>query len=400
MKVIVPRPAARKLFPWMAILNPMRFYAVMLLSSWLVSTPGELHAEELVVAESSAVLPLAAETQAAEPPAAVPQAAELPVVKPPFQEPPAVKLQGKEPIAESFQVKEDETQLARRFAVRELIESPFEYSLSAGYRTDNLRWSIAGRGTNIASEVEWTKTAIAQLRAAGRFNLGKNWLVRGIYSTGAVKSGRNRDSDYAGNDRTQEYSRSDNKSGGAVHDASIALGRKFRLFDLATEWEFYLVPLAGLSIHQQSLTMYDGHQSLPFNSEISGLQNSYDTQWRGSWFGLDALLGLGGNFIVNATVEYHRARYSADANWNLRSDLAHPISFKHVANGQGVLFSVGTSYRFSRSFLMNASFEQQKWNTYMGYDETNFSYGATNYFTLNPVSWDSASISLGAVYQF
>lgn len=49
---------------------------------------------------------------------------------------------------------------------------------------------------------------------------------------------------------------------------------------------------------------------------------------------------------------------------------------------------------------MNAALEQQRWKTYAGYDQTNFSYGATNYYTLNPVSWDSTSFSLGAVYQF
>lgn len=300
----------------------------------------------------------------------------------------------------SFQVKEDETQLAKRFAVREAIESPFEYSLGAGYRKDNLKWSIADAGANIASEVNWKNTVIAQLRAAARINLRGDWMVRGIYTTGAVKYGSNQDSDYAGSNRTQEFSRSDNKTGGAVRDLSIGLGRKFHLFDFASGGALYVVPLAGLSIHQQSLTMYDGRQTLPANGALSGLHNSYDTQWKGSWLGLDALLGLGENISLSATVEYHRVDYSAEANWNLRNDLAHPVSFKHVANGYGVLLAAGASYRFSRNFLLSTLFEHQKWNTYSGYDQTNFSYGATNYYTLNPVSWDSTALSLMAVYRF
>lgn len=92
------------------------------------------------------------------------------------------------------QVKDEETQLAKRFAVRESVESPFEYSLSVGYRNDNFNWSIADGGVNVASEVSWMKTVIAQLRAAAKLNLGSDWMVRGIYTTGAVKSGSNRDS--------------------------------------------------------------------------------------------------------------------------------------------------------------------------------------------------------------
>lgn len=301
---------------------------------------------------------------------------------------------------EPLQVNDDETQLAKRFAVRESVEPPFEYSLWAGYRKDNLSWSIANGGVNVASEVSWKKTVIAQLRAAGKLNLGCDWLLRGIYTTGAVKSGSNRDSDYAGSDRTQEYSRSDNKTGGAVRDISIGLGRKIRLFDFSAGGMMQVVPLAGLSIHQQSLTMYDGVQTVPAHGAIYGLHNTYDTQWKGSWLGLDALLELGGNISLISTVEYHWVDYSAEANWNLRTDLAHPVSFRHVAQGYGTLLSLGASYRFNRNFLMNASYEHQKWNTYMGYDQTNFSYGATNYYTLNPVNWDSTAFSLGAVYQF
>jgi hypothetical protein len=300
----------------------------------------------------------------------------------------------------SFQIKDEDTQLSKRFAVRESIESPFEYSLGAGYRKDNLSWSIADGGVNVASEVSWKKTVIAQLRAAGKLKLGSGWLIRGNYSTGAVKSGNNRDSDYGGSNRTLEYSRSDNKTGGAVHDASIGLGRNIRLFDLESGGAMYVAPLAGLSIHQQSLTMYDGNQTTPANGAFAGLNNGYDTQWKGSWLGMDALLGLGGNMSLNCTVEHHWVNYSAEADWNLRSDLAHPVSFKHVARGRGVLVSGGASYRFSRNFLLNASLERQKWNTHTGYDQTNFSYGATRYYTLNPVSWDSRTFSLGAVYQF
>ena len=303
-------------------------------------------------------------------------------------------------LQESLQVKEEETQLAKWFAKRELVESPFEYALSVGYRKDNFDWSVANSSVNIASELIWKDMVIEQLRAAARLNLGYDWFIRGNYATGMVVSGTNRDSDYAGNNRTQEYSRSDNKTGGVVREISIGLGNRLRVFDQADGLGLYLSPLAGFSIHQQALTMYDGRQSVPFDSVLSGLNNSYEAQWKGAWVGMDALFKIGRNILLNTSAEYHRADYYAKANWNLRNDLAHPVSFEHVADGRGILLSSGISYRLTRNLLLNAMFEHQRWRTDKGYDTTFFSYGTTSHYTLNPVSLDSRSISLGAVYQF
>lgn len=305
-----------------------------------------------------------------------------------------------EPVPRSFQVKEEDTQLAKRLAVREALEPRFEYALSAGYRQDNLSWSIADGATNVASEVSWKDTRIAQIRAAARLNLREGWLLRGYVSAGAVKSGGNQDSDYAGSNYTGEYSRSNNRTGGAVRDISLALGKKIHVLDLANGDVLHVAPLAGMSAHQQSFTMVDGYQTLPANGAFPGLNNSYDTKWQGAWLGMDALLGVGGNITLTATGEYHWADYAAEANWNLRNDLAHPVSFKHVATGHGLVGTLEGSYRFSRNFLMNTSLGYQRWRTSGGYDRTFFASGTTADFPLNPVRWSSWALFLGAAYQF
>lgn len=300
----------------------------------------------------------------------------------------------------NFEVKDEETQLARRFAVREAVDSPFEYALGIGYRQDSLNWSIANGGINVASELSWSHTVISQIRAAARANLAGEWFLRGLYTTGAVKSGSNRDSDYAGSNRTQEYSRSDNKTGGAVHDVSLGMGRRIHLFEQAGQGGLYVSPLLGYSIHQQGLTMVDGRQTIPFDAALAGLNNNYDAQWKGPWLGVDALFAIGQNILLNSSLEYHRVDYSAKANWNLRSDLAHPLSFRHSARGHGVSVSVGISYRFSRNLLLNAVYDHQRWSTVAGNDQTYFSYGATAKYVLNPVKWNLTAVTLGAVYEF
>lgn len=299
-----------------------------------------------------------------------------------------------------FEIRQEETQLAQRLALRESVESPFEYALSTGYRRDDLSWSIADGGVNVASEVSFKRTEIVLMRAEAKVHLWHEWLLRGSYATGAVRSGGNQDSDYAGSNRTREFSRSDNKTGGAVSDLGVGVGRRVHLFDVASWGALYVTPLVGYSLHQQNMTMFGGVQTIPATGALNGLGNSYDTRWSGPWVGLDALFAAGRDFSLGATVEYHQVDYSAAANWNLRGDFSHPVSFNHVAQGRGVVALFSTSYRLSRCFLLNASFERQNWNTYAGYDQTHFAYGATNYYTLNPVSWDSTSFLFGAVYRF
>lgn len=297
--------------------------------------------------------------------------------------------------AASLLVQENETQLARRLAGQELAtEPPFEYSIAAGYRQDNLNWSIANAGVNVASEVSWRKTAISVVQLGMQFALPGRWFVRGSFDTGAVRSGMNQDSDYAGNDRTLEILRSDNRSGGAVRDASLGVGHRFSMGGQ------YCAPLLGFSIHQQAMTMYDGVQSVPVSIALPRLNSSYDAQWKGIWFGIDAGGAVSERVSWAANATYHRVDYLAEANWNLRNDLSHPLSFRHVAKGRGMELSGRVAYRVSRSLALNLDWRRQKWNTGTGYDETYFSYGAIGNYSLNSANWDSSTLLVGAAYRF
>jgi Protochlamydia outer membrane protein len=300
----------------------------------------------------------------------------------------------------TIKVEESETQLAKWFAAREAGESPFEYSLGAGLRQDALRWSIADAGANVASEVQWKSMFITQLRGAAKLNLPKDWQVRGSISAGAVKSGGNQDSDFADSNRTQEFSRSNNSGGGSVRDFSIAAGKKFRRPDFANGDTLFFVPLVGLSIHQQNFTMFNGVQTIPANGPFAGLGNSYDTKWQGVWAGLEAVRGMGEKLTLTAKGELHVADYSAQANWNLRNDLAHPTSFEHSATGLGLVMGVGGTYRYNKNFLLNGAFDFQIRKTGSGTDRTFFAGGTTANYTLNPVRWNSTSLNFGAAYQF
>lgn len=268
--------------------------------------------------------------------------------------------------------------------------------MGAGYRTDSLDWNEAGAGVNIMSELKWDHLEITQISAAVKLDLPSDWNLRSMLSYGSINSGSNQDSDYNGNDRTLEYSRSNNKGGGDVSDASIGLGRTLRLSKFSDEVALSVTPLAGLSRHRQNLTMTDGFQTLPgsFAGAFYGLNNSYNTQWQSQWIGLDTRLEWGRDWTVSANMEYHWADYSARANWNLRH-----MNFVHTAKGQGILLAAGANYHVSKHWDVLFSGQIQRWSTGAGIDQTNYSDGSVAYYRLNGVNWNSSAFSLGMAYR-
>lgn len=283
---------------------------------------------------------------------------------------------------------------------RASTDREFEFSLGAGYRKDSLDWSEAGGAVNVLSELKWENLKIAQVTATARLNLPSDWSLRGKLALGRIYSGSNQDSDYNGNNRTLEFSRSNNRGGGEVRDGSIGLGRTLRLLNYEGENFLSVTTSAGLSTHRQNLTMTEGFQTIPATGSFPGLNSSYDAQWQGPWVGMDAVLQSGDNWSLTATGEYHWADFSAHANWNLRTDFSHPLSFVHNAKGQGLLLAAGATYHAGRDWRISLSVEAQQWNTGAGIDQTFFSDGSVGYNFLNGVNWESTAVNVGVHYRF
>lgn len=282
---------------------------------------------------------------------------------------------------------------------------PMTLSVSSGQRNDNLNWSIAGDTVNVLSELKWENLSMTQFQAAGEFHLKNDRRFRVRLGYGVIDSGTNQDSDYLGSNRIQEFSRSNNKAGGGVLDASMAIGKSLRLRDLRAGRSFYVMPLVGLSIHRQNLTMTDGVQTIssastPPLGPFQGLASSYDAQWMGPWLGVEARVEAEQGWSLMANAEYHLAEYSAKANWNLRTTFAHPVSFRHTATGEGLVLSLGASYPVANNWKINFTMGQHKWTTRAGSDQIYFADGTAGYARLNSVNWDSTAYNLGIVRHF
>ena len=305
-----------------------------------------------------------------------------------------------------------------------LAKGKTDVSLMLGYRQDSLDWNIqASTGPNILSELTWRDLKTYQLRGDFISVNTRNIYFRGMASYGWVQSGENQDSDYAGNNRTLEFSRSVNDvDGSRVMDFKGGVGFQFPLGDSN---QHYFVPLIiGLSYQNQHLKMTDGRQevsnlanaliydpnivSLPPLGQISGLNSSYDATWLGVWLGYDFLFNLKDRGTVTLRLEHHRSNYRAKANWNLRDDFDHPVSFEHEANGRGLVLELGwRSPPMRQDWQWGVNLGWQRWKTEPGTDRTY----VTNYYDnlgnlvvctpyctgtarLNEVNWSSSHINI------
>lgn len=296
---------------------------------------------------------------------------------------------------------------------RRLFETDLIFS--AGYRQDSLDWNIGGnlvpgQYVDVLSELTWDDLESYQVKFQGSLIIPDILALRASADYGWIFDGDNQDSDFAGDDRTLEFSRSNNSADDDdVWDVSLAVGYPFRTGRRVIGT---ITPLAGYSYHEQNLTMTDGVQTIatpgvtPPAGPFGGLDSSYDTKWYGPWLGIDlnfraaATDTVAHRFETFISYEYHWADYEAEADWNLRDDFRHPKSFTHDADGSGWIFRTGLNFSLHRNIAINFNYEYQDWSTNSGTDKIFFADGTTAKTCLNEVNWTSYSVGLGISVRF
>jgi len=288
------------------------------------------------------------------------------------------------------------------------------FDLSAGYRKDSLSWSIAGNtqgsNPNIRSELKWSDLTIYQLKLSNRTIIKERFFLRGHLDYGFVNSGSNRDSDYNGDDRSLEFSRSNNGvNGNNVWDGSIGFGPRLVFHDSTIT----VCPLLGYAVAEQDLNIVDGFQAIsnpppatPPLGPIAGLDSRYEARWKGPWLGVDLMVSVPyrqGPFTeigILFSGEYHWIDFDAEADWNLRDDYRHPVSFTHRADGNGYKFGTEIRFETDRRWGVNAGMLFQKMTTGSGSDRVYYADGSIAETRLNKVRWQSITFAAGFSYQF
>ena len=276
---------------------------------------------------------------------------------------------------------------------------------ATGYRVDSQSFAIsidpAGvAGPNIVSELTWKSIQIYEIQARAYSENDYGIYAKGILSYGWIVRGKSQDSDYDGNNRTQEWSRSNNSSNGAyVWDGSFGLGYDFHP---AQAWS--LIPLMGASFDTQKLAMKDGNQTVsgcsivfgcaPPVGPFTGLNSTYMAEWWGPWNGLDVKYASG-RMRFTAGGEYHwGATYNGSGAWNLRS-----MYFTNHSHGSGVVATGSLGYVLNEHWTMRAEGKWQDWTADKGTVTTSVG-GATGSQPFYHAHWTSESGALGLEYRF
>lgn len=243
--------------------------------------------------------------------------------------------------------------------------------LGTGYRQDEFDWSIQGfHGyPNVMSELTWKDLQMVQVSGG----ISGELFCLGTYRINAdyawILHGRNRDSDYAGNNRTIEYSRSISKaSRGEAFDFKAGFGTSYNLCGLV------ITPLTGYALMEQHLNMYHGNQIIDRIGvglgRFKGLHSRYNTTWQSPWVGLDLFYDTECDFSLYGSFEYHWPYYRAKGHWNLRTDFIG--DFIHRGNGHGCWTTLAASYALCSGFNLGISGEALIFKINEGTDSTTY----------------------------
>lgn len=287
----------------------------------------------------------------------------------------------------------------------EAVALRLDTSLAA--RRDALRWSIADVDgmPDILSELTWRDQKSLMFTARGEAAWPAGWWLAGQAGAGTLLKGDIRDSDYDGDGRTQEWSRTVGESDDAgLMDLLIEGGRRFRF------GPHVLNASLGYAWHEQNLRFGEVTQIvsepnsfgilLPPAGTVFDARSSYTARWWGPRLGLDLALALRGGWGLKLSGWREWVDYKGTGNWALRDEFAHPESFTHLADGRVTGLGVGLSRAWRRHGRLSLDWEKVRGRTDPGADITHFVNFGDLSTRLNEVAWDSESLKLSLEWTF
>jgi hypothetical protein len=272
--------------------------------------------------------------------------------------------------------------------------------LTNGPRLGGLRWNIArdlyGTPPNILSELTWSDLRVYQVQRGAEI-IVNDVVFRMSVGYGWVTAGDNQDSDYTLDDRTGELKRSYSDARGSfLFSGSAALGYRFRL----RGGQLTVKPLLGLAYNQQAMVMSDGVAVIPTAGPVAGLNSSYAAHWGSLWIGAAIDAGIAEGLSLGVVLAVHSAAYIALADWNLRTDFAHPVSFVHRAFGLGVEGEISLDFTINQWWALKCSFGIEYWEAGPGTDITYKNDGSYFLTRLNEVVWWSTTVTIGPALRY
>lgn len=286
----------------------------------------------------------------------------------------------------------------------------FEINAQTGKTSGQLDWNIASDLTgknvpNILSELEYSSLDIWKNSAGGTLTIEagplKNIFIQSDLGKGIINGGNGRDSDYDGDNRTQEYSRShSDMTGDDTMDFEVGAGYRWRLTSGIT-----LMPIASYFHSRQTVRMQNGIQEIatpgrtPSAGAFKNLDSTYQAEWNGFWVG-GVIKFEKEDHHFSVRFQQHKMNYHSEANWNLRSSFSHPKSFEQWASGDGTTFGLNYAYNLSKAWQFTFDWKRTNFSADNGTDTVFFADGDKASSKLNQANWKSTGWSVGLQYQF
>ena len=264
------------------------------------------------------------------------------------------------------------------------------------YRQENTRWSIAGnsdgQNPNVLSELQWKNL---KQRGAGmdvKVDILHGIFFSGSYHRAKIYAGNVTDTDYGQDNRmspTYQFNAESNRG----HTSSYFAGLGYAL-------ELYralvISPYAGYGRTRQFLFINDSNTTSSAG-ELS-LNSTYHTNWSGPLAGLTVKTAMNNTIVVQADLSYLQSVYTGVADWNLIDAFAHPVSFRHLANGYQTNMSLQVNFQLLAGFSVFIKSNYRYAETGIGTDQLYLNDGRKVQSQFNGIVSTHKGFGLGISY--
>jgi len=320
------------------------------------------------------------------------------------------------------------------------------WSVNTGVRINTFEWNIASDTTgtatpNILSELTWRDLVMLEVNGEVRheepMDIGR--LKGGLHleanvNGGTAIDGENQDSDFNGDNRTAEFSRTiADASGGYAVGGSAAVGYKFYMTGDPTRRAenilkskraqtasgrarqarairqamhnatpvVTMTPLIGYAVDQHDYRMKSVDQVIPANGPI-GIDDfdwHYLSTWYGPFVGLEAEI-KGKKNMLRLRGEYHETEFYGEGFWRGRAGFRQDPSYVQEASGNGYLINAEYAHALGEDYALTVDGTYKIREATDGTDKTFFVTNNSGAVRLNEVNDESISMHLGVRYNW
>jgi len=281
-----------------------------------------------------------------------------------------------------------------------LLNAGDRFSIETGYTNESLVWNFAANGIDVLSELSFEESEFVFTKLGLEHDINEKWLAGGYFGYGSALEGWVQDSDYNGNGRTLEFSRSiSSTDDSSFIDTGVYVGKKYQI-NTATTY----TPKLEYSLLYQKYTIKDGEQIIDTVApvqlgSIAGLDSSYTSFWNTGFLGTDIDYALNDKTTLGFGAYLGLGYYYGEGRWNLRADLEDK-SFEHTGAFWATKLSVNLKHKLNENYEMFGGYRYTYSYLENGDNVQFLTDGTRPKSNLNEVERVENRVNIGVSYRF